>query len=112
MPCRFSVIATLKRCMRSQITCSNASTEFVAVALWATRSAYEWLLMVTLRTAKRLQYQRQIRINLLCHLRFKSSAQSQQRGKYDHGGIIGAQPRLGAFEFDSFTAARVAHLAA
>ena len=68
--------------------------------------------MEPLRIAKRLQDQSQIRINLLGHLRFKSSPQSQQRGKCDHGGIIGAQPRLGAFEFDSFAAARFAHLAA
>src|SRR5438067_9837982 len=112
MRCRFSVIATPKRCMRSRIISSNASTKSVAVALWATPRLEGNKPCRTLRTAKRLQGERQIRINFLGHVRFKSSAQSQQRGKSDHGGIIGAQPRLGAFEFDSFAAARVVHLPA
>jgi hypothetical protein len=31
------------------------TAQSVAVALWATRSAHEWVIMVTLRQAKRLQ---------------------------------------------------------
>src|SRR5262249_7982250 len=39
MRCRFSVIETLMFCMRWQITSWNASTDSVAVALWATPRA-------------------------------------------------------------------------
>src|SRR4026209_2033701 len=102
IPCRFSVIATLKRCMRWRIICLSVSTEVARPSrLRIFGSASE----------ERLRYF-QIRINLLGDLRFKSSPQSQQRNKCDHGGIIGTQPRLGTFEFDPVAAARVAHLVA
>src|SRR5437762_4677785 len=49
-------------------------------------------------------------VDLLGYKGLKSSTQSQERSKRDHGRVIGAQPRLGTFEFKSFARTRLIQL--
>ena len=62
------------------------------------------------RAPRKDSRQREIRIDLFGDIRSEAAFQFQHRGERDHGGVVGAERRLRAFEFQSFPLAGVGEL--